>query len=58
MVKCYISEQYTASIFRVTEFVQVHAEVIQRKKCVSYIELFRGVQPRVVQITGARHHGD
>jgi len=41
------------SIFRVTEFVQVHAEVIQKKKYVSYIELFRGVQPRVAQIPGA-----
>ena len=37
VVKSYVSEQYTASIFRVNEFVQVNADVIQRNKCVSYI---------------------
>ena len=54
MVKCYIPEQYTASIFKVTEFVQVHDVAIKKKICVSYVELFRAAQPTVAQIPGTR----
>jgi hypothetical protein len=36
-VKRSVSEEYTASIFSVTELLQADAEVIHSKKCVSYV---------------------
>jgi len=37
-VKCsYVLEEYTASIFSVTELLQADAEVMQSKKCVGYV---------------------
>ena len=46
MIKCYdVSEERTASIFMVTEFVQVNVEVIWRKKFVGCIERFESVRP-------------
>jgi hypothetical protein len=44
VVKCSdVSEQHTASIFRVTEMVQVDAEVTHKKKHVGYVGWFEGV---------------
>jgi hypothetical protein len=38
VVKCSdISEEFTASIFKVTGLIEGDATVIQRKKCVGYI---------------------
>jgi len=38
VVKCFdISEEFTASIFKVTGLIEVDATVIWRKKCVGYV---------------------
>jgi len=37
LVKCSVSEEYTASVFRVTELLQADAEVIHSKKCFGYV---------------------
>lgn len=40
-----LSEEHTASLFRVTELVQVFAEVMGVKKTVDYRRMFEGIQP-------------
>jgi hypothetical protein len=46
LVKCsLISEKHTGHSFRVTEFVQIDAQVIWRKKCVIYVGWFENVWP-------------
>jgi hypothetical protein len=45
MVKCsIILEEHTGSIFRVTECVQVNAQVRWRKNCIVYVGLFESVR--------------
>jgi hypothetical protein len=41
-------EEHTAFTFRVTELVQLDAEVIQRNNCFSFVGLFEGVWPAMV----------
>jgi hypothetical protein len=36
-VKCSVSEEYTASVFSVTELLQADAEATHSKKCVAYV---------------------
>jgi hypothetical protein len=40
-----ISEEFTASIFRVRDLLRVVVKVIQSKKCVSYFGLLEGLGP-------------
>jgi hypothetical protein len=41
-------EEHTAFTFRMTELVQLDAEVIQRNNCVSCVRLFESVWPAMV----------
>jgi hypothetical protein len=49
MVKClHILEEHTTSNFRVTELVQLDAEMIHKKNHFSCVRLFEGVWPAIV----------